>query len=396
VQAPWEPARCRVAHPRAALMVVVCVLAVACTGRTGTQVSHRDQQPASAWPTHGWRTAAPTQEGMDPKGLALIDDDTGRVYPALRSVLVVRHGVLVFERYYHGATPATYFNLWSVTKSVTSALVGVALGEHTVGGLQQPIGRLLARHLPPRADPRLRRATLEQVLTMTAGLPADPTDGSPPSLVHAGDWVRFVLSQHPATTPGARFAYSSDGSHLLSAIVADATGQPTLRYAQAKLFGPLGIASDHPFEPVYAPGNAAAYQRAGFAWPTDPQGYHLGYAFLKLTARDLAKLGYLYLEGGVWEGRQVVPAAYVRASTQTHIQTGDPVAPGYGYQWWTMTEQGHRGFAAVGLGGQLVEVLPDLDLVVVLTSEVSTAQDVRTGGASRAMVSDVVVPAVRD
>jgi CubicO group peptidase (beta-lactamase class C family) len=137
-----------------------------------------------------------------------------------------------------------------------------------------------------------------------------------------------------------------------------------------------------------------AYQQAGFAWPTDPQGYHLGYGFLKLTARDLAKFGYLYLEGGVWESRQVVPAAYVRASTQTHIQTGDPVAPGYGYQWWTMTEQGHRGFAAVGLGGQLVEVLPDLDLVVVLTSEVRTAQDVRTGSDSRAIVSDVVVPAV--
>jgi CubicO group peptidase (beta-lactamase class C family) len=205
-----------------------------------------------------------------------------------------------------------------------------------------------------------------------------------------------VLSQHPASTPGSRFAYSSDGSHLLSAIVADATGQPTLRYAQAKLFAPLGIASGDAFQPVFAPSNQAAYQRAGFAWPTDPQGYHLGYGFLKLTARDLAKFGYLYLEGGAWEGRQVVPAAYVRAATQPHVATGDPHATGYGYQWWTMSEQGHRGFAALGLGGQLVEVLPDLDLVVVLTSEVSTAQDVRTGGASRAMVGDVVVPAVRD
>jgi CubicO group peptidase (beta-lactamase class C family) len=84
----------------------------------------------------------------------------------------------------------------------------------------------------------------------------------------------------------------------------------------------------------------------------------------------------------------------VRASTQTQIATGDPHAPGYGYQWWTLTEQGHRGFAALGLGGQLVEVLPDLDLVVVLTSEVRTVQDVRTGSDSRAIVGDVVVPAV--
>jgi CubicO group peptidase (beta-lactamase class C family) len=392
--ATWPtPGRTPLRH---ATLVVVCVLAVACTGRTGTQVSHRDQQPASVWPTHGWRTAAPSEEGMDPKGLAVIDDDTGRVYPALRSVLVVRHGVLVFERYYHGATPATYFNVFSVTKSVTAALVGIALGEHTLGGLDQPIGRLLARHLPPRPDPRIRAVTLEQVLTMTAGLPADPTDGAPPSLVRAGDWVQFVLGRHPATKPGSRFAYSSDGSHLLSAIVADATGQPTLRYAQAKLFAPLGIASDDPFEPLFAPRNAAAYQRAGFAWPTDPQGYHLGYGFLKLTARDLAKLGYLYLKGGTWEGRQVVPAAYVRASTQTQVPTGGTFGPftGYGYQWWTTTEQGHHAFAAVGLGGQLIEVIPDLDLVVVLTSEPSTAEDVRSGGASHAIVGDVVVPAV--
>jgi CubicO group peptidase (beta-lactamase class C family) len=400
VQAAVEPARRRVGCARATLVAVVCVLAVACTERTGSPASERDQQPVTAWPTHGWRTAAPQDAGMDPPVLAGIDHGARLPYPALRSVLVVRHGVLVVERYYHGATPATYFNVFSVTKSVTSALIGIALSEHALGSLDQPIGRLLAKHLPPNPDPRTRSATLEQVLTMTAGFPPDPTDGTPPSLVHApaSDWVRFVLSQHPATKPGTRFAYSSDGSHLLSAIIADATGQTTLRYAQAKLFGPLGIASDHPFEPVFAPRNAAAYERAGFAWPTDPQGYHLGYGFLKLTARDLAKLGYLYLKGGAWEGRQVVPAAYVRASTQRHASTGGTFGPyeGYGYQWWTTTEQGHRAFAAIGLGGQLIEVIPDLDLIVVMTSEPGTAEDLRAGGDSQRMVGNVVVPAVRD
>jgi CubicO group peptidase (beta-lactamase class C family) len=382
---------------RAVLVVLVCLLAVGCTGRSGPPASDRDQQPASVWPTRGWRTAAPQDQGMDPGALAGIDDQANGVYANLRSVLVVRHGVLVVERYYHGATQASYFNVYSVTKSVTSALIGIALGEHTLGSLEQPVGRLLATHLPPRPDPRLRGVTVEQVLTMTAGLPPDPTDGTPPSLVHATDWVRFLLSQHPATTPGARFAYSSEGSHLLSAIIADATGQPTLAYAQAKLFAPLGIASDHPFEPVYAPRNQATYEGAGFAWPTDPQGYHLGYGFLKLTARDLAKFGYLYLRGGTWEGRQVVPAAYVRASTQTQVSTGGTFGPftGYGYQWWTTTEGGHPAFAAMGLGGQLIEVIPDLDLVVVMTSaEPSTTEDVRAGVDSHAIIGNVVVPAV--
>jgi CubicO group peptidase (beta-lactamase class C family) len=395
----WPAPGGRAPLRRATLVVVVCLLAVACTRKPGPPASHQAQQPLSAWPTHGWRTAAPADEGIDPSMLAGIDDEARLVFPALRGVLVVRHGVLVFERYYHGATPATYFNVYSVTKSVTSALVGIALGEHALGGLDQPIGRLLARHLPPNPDPRLRGVTVEQVLTMTAGLPPDPTDGTLPSLVHATDWVRFVLSQHPATKPGSRFAYSSASSHLLSAIIADATGQPTLRYAQAKLFAPLGIASDHPFEPVFAPSNQATYEGAGFAWPTDPQGYQLGYGFLKLTARDLAKFGYLYLKGGAWEGRQVVPAAYVHASTQTHVPTGGTFGPftGYGYQWWTTTEQGHQAFAAIGLGGQLIEVIPDLDLVVVMTSaEPSTAEDVRAGGDSQRMVGNVVVPAVGD
>jgi CubicO group peptidase (beta-lactamase class C family) len=393
VQAPVKPAKRRVYHLRVMLALVVCVLAVSCGERTAPPAPDRDRWPVGAWPTRGWRTGAPQDQGLDPTVLAGIDD-ARLTYPTLRSVLVVRHGVLVLERYYQGAAQSSYFNVFSVTKSVTSALIGIALGDRSLGGLEQPIGRLLAAHLPPRPDPRLRAVTVEQVLTMTAGFPPDST----PGLVQASDWVRFVLGRRLASRPGTRFAYSSEGSHLLSAILADATGQRTLRYAQARLFAPLGIASDHPFEPVFAPRNAAAYQRAGFAWPTDPQGYHLGYGFLKLTARDLAKLGYLYLNGGSWEGRQVVPAAYVRASTSTQVLTGVTSGrlTGYGYQWWTGTEQGHRAFAAIGLGGQLIEVVPDLDLVVVMTSAPSTAEEAPSGGDSQRLVGDLVVPAVRD
>jgi CubicO group peptidase (beta-lactamase class C family) len=370
---------------------------VSCTGR-GPPAAEPDLPPAGAWPTRGWQTAAPQDAGIDPSVLAGIDHGAHLTYPTLRSVLVVRHGRLVVERYYHGATPASYFNVFSVTKSVTSALVGIALGDRELAGLDQPAGRLLARHLPPRPDPRIRAITLEHLLTMTAGLPPDTAPETPPGWVRAGDWVGYLLRQRPATRPGTRFAYSSASSHLLSAIVADATGQTTLRYARDRLFAPLGIASDPAFEPEFAPRNAAAYERAGFAWPTDPKGYHLGYGFLKLTARDMAKLGYLYLKGGAWEGGQVVPADYVRASTRRQVPTGRAADPGegYGYQWWTMTERGHPAFAAIGLGGQLIEVVPDLDLVVVMTSAAGTVEDIRAAGDSRRLVADVVVPAVKE
>jgi CubicO group peptidase (beta-lactamase class C family) len=132
-----------------------------------------------------------------------------------------------------------------------------------------------------------------------------------------------------------------------------------------------------------------AYQRAAVAWPTDPQGYHTGFGGLKLPARDLAKLGYLYLNGGRWDGAQVVPAGYVRASTQaqSHPPPGAGI-DGYGYQWWVTNEHGHPGFLAMGFGGQFVQVIPDLDLVVVITSDAANQR-----GDAQQLVGEAIIPA---
>jgi CubicO group peptidase (beta-lactamase class C family) len=131
--------------------------------------------------------------------------------------------------------------------------------------------------------------------------------------------------------------------------VADTTGRSTLAFARAKLFGPLGIHTEHAFQPVGVafptPAEERAYERAKVAWVTDPQGYHSGFAGLQLPARDLAKLGYLYLNGGRWDGVQVVPAGYVRASTQRQSHpTTAALFDGYGYQWWVTSDHGsHSG-----------------------------------------------------
>jgi CubicO group peptidase (beta-lactamase class C family) len=186
--------------------------------------------------------------------------------------------------------------------------------------------------------------------------------------------LRCARSSRPSATPGTTFAYSNASSHLLSAIVADATGQSTLAFARARLFGPLGIRSDNVFEPLAVkpptPAQLRTYRRAAVAWPRDPQGYHMGFGQTKLPARDLAKLGYLYLNGGRWNGTQVVPADYVRASVQPHSKL-PRLGPGggYGYQWWTTSVGQHASFVAVGIGGQRIMVFPDLDLVVVITTD---------------------------
>jgi Beta-lactamase len=154
-------------------MVALTVGLAACTSPSGQQPTAGSQQRPAVprqrdyWPTNGWRTAPPRAEGMDPTVLAAIGGNVSSVYPEIRSVLVVRHGYLVYERYWQGMTAGDGDNVYSVTKSVVSALVGIALGQGKLKGLDQTVGELLARHLPPDADPRLARATLEQLLTTT-------------------------------------------------------------------------------------------------------------------------------------------------------------------------------------------------------------------------------------
>jgi CubicO group peptidase (beta-lactamase class C family) len=364
--------------------VLVCLLAAACTSSNGQQPTATSQASAAPtqrdyWPTAGWRTAAPDQQGMDPAVLDELDTKVPESYPQLRSLLVVRHGYLVYERYWHALDAADGHNSHSVTKSITSALVGIALADHKLKSLDQTVGELLATHLPANADPRLRRVTVQQLLTMTSGLASDAKPGGRDELLWnrmlgSRDWVAHILGRRLDTRPGASFAYSSAGSHLLSALVADVTGVSTLAYARAKLFGPLGIATDNALEQAVrrwppTPAEQQAYDQAPVAWPTDPQGYQVGFAWLRLPARDLAKFGYLYLNGGRWDRTQVVPADYMRASVQPHTKLpSSRPGDGYGYQWWTTSVDAHPSFVAVGAGGQFIQVIPDLDLVVVITS----------------------------
>jgi CubicO group peptidase (beta-lactamase class C family) len=381
---------------------LACALAAACTSTDRQHPTATSQASAAPiqrhyWPTAGWQSAAPNQQGMNPAVLDDLDTMVPDLYPQVLSVLVIRHGYLVYERYWHGASADDGQSSFSVTKSFTSALVGIALGDGKLKGLDQTVEELLAPHLPPDADPRLRRVTVAQLLAMTSGLAGDDSslggdDRIWDRMLESRDWVRHILGRRPETTPGESFAYSGANSHLLSAIVADATGQSTLDYARAKLFGPLGIATDNALEQVLrrwppTPAQVAAYERAPVAWPRDPQGYHLGDSLLRLPARDLAKLGYLYLNGGRWDGTQVVPADYVAASTQP--QSDPTVGPGdYGYHWWVTNETGHASFRAMGFGGQLIQVIPDLDLVVVITSDYTQE---RHDAAN--LVGGVIVPA---
>jgi CubicO group peptidase (beta-lactamase class C family) len=307
-----------------------------------------------------------------------------------RAILVAVDGKTVVERYYDSSAEESA-PIASVTKSVVGTLVGIAVSEGDLT-LDQTIRELL----PSYAGVMTRQVgaiTVRQLLTMTAGLPAD---GQPDPRPSGSDWVADILRRGTVQPPGQGFAYSSVSSHLLAAILVEATGEPMLTYAREKLFEPLGIDTRQAFQPTLATGQpdpVRAYDDAGFAWPRDPQGINVGYGYIKMTAEDMVRLGNLYLDKGAWEGEQLVPSGWVEDATSPVVSTADGFGGAdYGYQWWVTSAGEHPAFAAIGYGGQIVEVVPDLRLVVVASTWIddTTSFDSRTW---QTMVSLVIVPA---
>jgi len=274
-----------------------------------------------------------------------------RETPGIRSLLVQRHGVLVAEEYFNGCAADTLEQVWSVTKSVMSILTGIALERGDLGSLDQT----LAEFLPPLVDSLpddKGRITVRQLLTMTSGLQWHEMDGGGEygRWVASPDMIQYVLDLPWAHAPGEVFLYNTGGSHLVSVVLTEATGTPTLDFAQQHLFGPLGITQA--------------------SWWQDNRGYYTGGMGLYLRPLDMMKLGELFLREGMWGSARVVPQAWVRESTAPFVSTSNavPFGPQYGYSWWAGRGQGRDFYFANGYAGQFILVSPALDLVVVATS----------------------------
>lgn len=320
---------------------------ITATGAAAAFPSTINAQPLVApWPTDGWSVAEPADHGVDAALLADVDARAVGEVPAISVLLAVRHGYLVFERYYNGLMAEDPINVRSVTKSVTSTLAGAALRSGLLGGLDARTGDLIPGRIPDEHDPRVEDTTLWQWLTMTSGLQWDAY-GDWQRLLAAPDWVEMTLGLPIVGIPGETYVYNTGGSHVLGVIVADAAGKPLEEYAEEVLFTPLGI-------------------RVG-DWMRSPQGEVSAGSGLEMTARDMAKLGYLYLRGGAWDGEQIITPEFAQQAT-TWQSAGDSTGgwANYGYQWWiTATNAGYPAYFALGYGGQHIFVVPALDLVVI-------------------------------
>jgi CubicO group peptidase (beta-lactamase class C family) len=384
---------------RAAAVAFVWALAVGCTSEARS-TGEDGPVDRAYWPTDDWRTADPAEHGFDADEIAEIERVVDEDYTSVRSILVVRDGVLVYEHYWDGADASSGHDVRSVTKSVVSALVGAALAGGEIDSLDRTVGDLLADHLPPDADPRMADVTLRQLLSMTSGLPADdPTIAGDPTILpeidRSPDRIQATLRLPLRADPGTQWGYSNRTSDLLAAVVTDAAGRPLLEFARERLFDPLGIDTAGAYEPVVIGWPPTAeqierYEASPVAWPMTAQGYHWGDVGLRLPARDLARIGFLYLNQGRWDGEQIVPADYVRESTEAgDASTGSRDA--YGYQWWIDRDSDRLAFSARGYGGQVVEVVPHLDLVVVVTADPEVPR-----GDGHVLASTFIVPAAED
>lgn len=244
----------------------------------------------------------------------------------------------------------------SITKSVAATVIGVAIGRGDIAGVDVPLLPLLAAYHAPRRDPRLARATLRDLLTMRSGIEWHETDrpldetNTTLQLERSRDWVGFTLAQPMDAEPGEKWVYNSGGSQLLAEVIRGATGEHLDRYAQRHLFGPLGVRE--------------------VQWKRTPKGHPDTQGGLYLEPSDLARIGQLYLDDGVWNGRRILPAGWVREATSRHVHrvAETAAAPGYGYQWWHHEHRGMPVWSGRGFGGQLLLILPDVRTVAVVNS----------------------------
>jgi CubicO group peptidase (beta-lactamase class C family) len=329
------------------LLGIVAVIVAGCARGALTQAPAATQVAATYWPTAGWRSSTPEEQGMDSDLLSAMLGEILEEDYEIDSVTIIRNGYMVVDARTHPFNSTSKHNIYSCTKSVVSALIGIAIDQGYIDGLQQSVLSFFPQRTIVNRDANKEAMTLEHLLTMTTGFQCQDSYlyrwSGLNQMRESEDWVQFVLDLPMEGEPGERFEYCNGASFLLSGIIHETTGMSANEYAEEHLFGPLGISD--------------------VDWSSNPQGISVGYSELKMHPQDMAKIGYLYLNNGRWDGEQIVPSEWVVSSTSQFISA--TLEDGYGYQWW-VDDSGT--YLALGYRGQFIYVIPEKEMVVVFTS----------------------------
>ena len=341
-------------HHRPLLLMLSAMLILSslagCGGPSAAELEAVEYRPL---PGGEWPVSTPEEQGLDPDLVAELYYNASQM-ENMYSLLVFKNGYLVAEDYFSIGSPEQEVNIHSVTKSITSALVGIALEQGCLTSLDQKMIEFFPELADRVRDPRKNQITLRQMLQMRAGYPWEESTAELFELLYSGFRPSTLIDVPLVRDPGTGFEYSNLTSHLLGIIVARACGTDLRSFAQEHLFSPLGV------EP-------------GF-WQQDWEGYYLGFSDIHLSAYEMAKFGLLYLNDGEYAGRQIVPAGWVHDSLQIYSENAWKFRVGrnwrdnaYGYQWWSIRAGDHRYSLAWGHGGEQIVLLDELDMVMVVT-----------------------------
>lgn len=292
-----------------------------------------------------WNYSTPEEHGIDSKVIQKVYD--GLKDKDVRSCIVIKDEKIISEYYKPGYSKNSIFSLQSVSKSITSALIGIAIDQGLIKSVDDP-AYIYCPQLENAKNPVMKTITVKQLLNHTSGLLG--TDSKIwNQWRNSSDWIEYILSRPMTATPGTFFEYSTGNTHLLAAILENVYKKSLLQIAEEQLFSKIGITSA--------------------SCGTGPEGVCDGGNGFSMTAYDMARFGQLYCNMGKWEGKQIIPESWVKESTK--VQARRPsTGSRYGYQWWIRNygKNGYDGYCAQGFGGEFIFVVPKINLIVVFTS----------------------------
>jgi len=310
--------------------------------------------PRNYWPTNEWRNSTPEEQGLDSNTLNSIDDVINEDDIELHSVIIIKNGYIVYEKYYSYWTQYMAHTIQSCTKSFMSALIGIAIDQGYIDNVSQPILDFFPNYTIDNWDERKENITLFHLLTMSSGLefhevdiPYEEPENDLFAMYRSDDMWEYVLDRPMEYDPGEHWSYNSGGIELLGGVIEKTTGYSIVDFAEEFLFNQIGI--DY------------------YSWWRVPASGQYGCSGgLSLKSRDMARFGYLYLNEGNWNGTQVVSSAWVNVSTQMYFDTESWYQ--YGYTWWGVP--GYSFYEATGHYEQKIFVIPEEDIVVVFTGNI--------------------------
>ena len=325
------------------LLAATLIANVTATVCTAHAVATREER---YWPGDRWRSSSPEAQGMDSAVLADALDYIQTHRTRIHSLTLVRNGYVVLDATFFPFRPDSLHDVASVTKSITTTLIGIAIGDGHLRDVKQDVLSVFPARRVAHRDARKEQLTLEHLLTMSSGLDCEYAGGERTlrEMKASSDWVQFMLDRPMTAAPGSKPEYCSGGMHLLSGVLSTATQTNALEYARRRLFRPLGIRDA--------------------VWPADAQGVTHGWGDLHLRPHDMAKIGYLWLNNGRWRDGQIVPSAWMTDAIVPRVQM---MRDRYGYGLWVYPRQTPMIFEALGRGGQRISVIPSKNLIVVFT-----------------------------